>query len=180
MDNWKQYYTAIIYCMTPSPQCWKPNKLWANCEAWAVKPAVWSASAASCGTCRAKREVRNVSPKERRPQMIRIPSWTIFTWSPGCPLVFEKIQTKFSIDQKWYILKINFRIKYLFHPISSTFKQLSIQSSFMSRSHMISKVLHISAFFLANITMENLPSWTVFTWTPRCHLLQESLLHTSH
>ena len=39
-----------------------------------VKPAVWSASAASCGTCRAKREVRNVSPKERRPQMIRVPS----------------------------------------------------------------------------------------------------------
>ena len=23
-------------------------------------------------------------------------------------------------------------------------------------------------------------SWTVFTWTPRCHLLQKSLLHTSH
>ena len=49
--------------------------------------------------------------------------------------------------------KINFRIKYLFHPITSTFKQLSIQSSFMSRSHRISKVLHISAFFLANITV---------------------------
>ena len=51
---------------------WKTNQLWANCEARAVEPAVWSASAASCGTRRAEREVRNVSPKERRPHLIQV------------------------------------------------------------------------------------------------------------
>ena len=38
-----------------------------------------------------------------------------------------------------------------------------------------------SAIILAYITLwANFPPWTVFTWTVRCHLLQKSLLHTSH
>ena len=53
----------------------KPNQLWPNCEAWAVEPAVWSASASSCGTRRGEREVRNVSPKEQRPHLIQASSF---------------------------------------------------------------------------------------------------------
>ena len=152
------------------------GELWSlSCEAGSVERERSELRNLPCETRSAERESKGTKATNDKDSFMNY-----LHMIPRVPLSFWKNTDKVFHWPEMVYFKINFRIKYLFHPISSTFKQLSIQSSFMSRSHMISKVLHISAFFLANITMENLPSWTVFTWTPRCHLLHESLLHTSH
>ena len=73
---------------------------------------------------------------------------------------------------------INFKIKYLFHPATYTCKHLGRQIILPEQVPMVSKVLRISEIFLAYMTMVNLSSGTVFTWSPWFHLLlHSSLLH---